>query len=246
MGVCATVFGDGTLVSKVIGIVGGMGPAATVDLFSWVVAATPAQRDQDHLHVIVDNLPAILDRTAAIIGEGPSPLPLMLESARRLEAMGAQVLGIPCNAAYHWYEEMQAGVGVPVIHMIRETGRQLRASYSGAALVGLLATTGTVLSGIYVKELAPFGYKIIVPGPAGQEAMMEAIYGPDGIKAGKVGRRARRLLLEVADELAGAGAETLILGCTEIPLALRPKDLPLPAVNPNQVLAEALLRAAPK
>ncbi len=219
-----------------------MGPAATVDLFSRIVAATPAQRDQDHLHIIVDNLPAIPDRTAAIIGEGPSPLPLMLESARRLESVGAQVLGIPCNAAHYWYEELQAGVGVPIIHMIRETGRQLRASYSGAARAGLLATTGTVLSGIYVKELAPFGYKIIVPGSAGQEAVMEAIYGSAGIKAGKMGRRARRLLLAAADELAGAGAQVLILGCTEIPLGLRPEDLPLPAVNPNQVLAEALVR----
>ncbi len=231
-------------VRKIIGIIGGMGPAATVDLFQRLILATPASRDQEHLRILIDNNPAVPDRTAAILGRGDDPRPVLITMARRLVQMGAEVLGIPCNAAHYFYRDVQASVDVPILHMIRETAAHLVQTHPAVRRVGLLATTGTIHAGLYQKELAVLGLECLLPGGADQAKVMEAICGPQGVKAGHLSEPARSTFLAVGESLARQGAEALILGCTEIPLAVGPDDLPLPGIASTQALAEALVREA--
>jgi len=125
---------------RVIGILGGMGPAATLALYERILALTSAECDQDHLHVIIDSNPKIPDRTAAILGDGESPLPAMIEGARTLERAGANVLVIPCNTAHHWLADLQKAVSIPIIDMINETASLIAAHRPLLRKIGLLAT----------------------------------------------------------------------------------------------------------
>ncbi len=221
-----------------------MGPEATVDMFQKIVRNTPASRDQEHLHIIVDCDPSVPDRTAAIVGDGPSPLPQLVAMARRLRAAGADVLVIACNTAHYYYEALVESVGGTVVHMPREAARALRQLAPGAERAGILATTGTVLSRVYHGALAEFGFDALVPSESSQERLMEAIYGPQGIKAGNVGQFPRAIILEVALQLIDRGAQGLVLGCTEIPLVVAPRDFPVPTVDATEAAARAVVEEA--
>ncbi len=229
---------------RCVGIIGGMGPDATVDLFRWIVRSTPATQDQDHLHIIVDCDPSVPDRTAAILGEGPSPLPTLIAMARRLEAAGAELLVMACNTAHFYYNELVASVGIPILHMPREAVRALKVLAPYARKVGVLATTGTVLSGVYHTALDEHGFHVVVPSQAAQARLMEAIYGRDGIKAGNFGEGPREAILAVARELIACGADAIVLGCTEIPLVVKPTDFPVPTVDATEAVAKAVVREA--
>lgn len=243
---------------KVIGVLGGMGPEATADFFLRVVRLVPARRDQDHPRVIIDSNPAIPDRTAAVLGRGPSPVPALVETARNLERAGAELIAIPCNSAHVWYDEIAGSVRVPVLHMIRLTAQATRKllgrgdSGAGAATAPtargagppralLLATTGTVESGIYRRAFEEAGLELACPSPERQAQVMEAIYH---VKAGQPAR-ARPLALEAAvAEVERLGPAAVVLGCTELPLILRPLDLPVPLVDSTEVLARAAVEMA--
>ncbi|HEY8498235.1 MAG TPA: amino acid racemase [Limnochordales bacterium] len=226
---------------KTIGILGGMGPEATADLFLRIIRLVPAARDQDHPRVIIDSNPQIPDRTAAIRGEGPSPLPALVETARNLERAGAQLIAMPCNSAHAWYDPLAAAVGVPVLHMIRLTAQETARRVEGRGPVLLLATTGTVQSGLYQQACGELGLDVQVPAPDHQARVMEAIYL---VKAGKAAT-ARPLALEViAAESARLRPAAIILGCTELPLVVRPDDVEEPLVDSTDVLARAAVQAA--
>ena len=224
---------------KTIGIIGGMGPLATADLFEKIILHTRAPRDQDHLRVLIDSNTNIPDRTAALLHGGADPLPELAGSARRLEEMGAQVLMMPCNTAHNYYDGVAAAVSVPVLHMVRLTAGAL--AERGVKRAGLLATDGTVQTGIYQRSFAGTGVELLTPDEAGQRAVMEMIYS--GVKAGNMAFDAgpARAAME---RLLSAGAETLILGCTELPLAAELYHIDLPAVDPTLELALAAIRFA--
>lgn len=210
---------------KVIGILGGMGPAATVDLFDKIVKLVPAQRDQDHPRVIIDSNSQIPSRVEFLAGVGPSPIPALVDSARTLERAGADLIAVPCNTAHLFYREIQAAVTIPVLHMMVETGRALVGLEPPVRRAGLLATTGTIVAGLYHQAMS--GVEILVPEIPEQEQIMESLME---IKAGKFGR-ARRVIRRAARNLVARGAQAVIAGCTEVPLVLSQKELTDPATG---------------
>jgi aspartate racemase len=229
---------------KTIGILGGMGPAATVDLFDRIVKATPARRDQDHLPIAIVNNPAVPDRSAAILHGGPDPRPLMQAGLRQLAGMGADFAVIACNTAHHYLEDLRADSPIPILDMISETVQSIRREQKDVERVGILATSGTLAVGLYQRALADAGLAALAPTESEIEQVMDAIFGENGIKTCGPNKEAHQQLKEVGQNLIARGAQSLILGCTEIPLVLEEGDLPVPLIASNQVLAEAAVREA--
>lgn len=226
------------MAEKIIGILGGMGPLATVELFRRIVEKTPAKRDQDHPRIIIYNNPKIPDRTAFILGNGEDPRPKLIEGARKLESWGADFIIMPCNTAHFFAETIQKVISIPLVNMIEETAKKIEEM--GLRKVGLLATDGTVKGLIYHRALLSRGVQIAVPNKNGQKRVMEAIYG--GVKAGNL-ELGRRLLLEVARKLERR-VDGIIAGCTEVSVALKPDDLSVPLIDPLDVIAEKAVRLA--
>ncbi len=233
-----------TAPGRIVGILGGMGPAATVDLFARIVNATPAQADQEHLHILIENNPAVPDRTAAILAGGPDPLPLLQAGVRKLEAQGAALIAMPCNTAHVYLPQLQPAVSCQMLDMIGETARAIRASHGATVTVGILATSGTLACGLYQQALTATGLDFRVPDQASQARLMQAIYGPVGIKTAGPTPEARSMVQQICQDLVDRGADMLLLGCTELPLVLQQGDVPWPLVASNQVLAEAVVREA--
>ena len=226
---------------KTIGILGGMGPEATADLFYRIIRATPVKRDQDHFHVIIDSNSKIPDRTPAILGTGPSPLPIMVETGKRLEAAGADLIIMPCNTAHYFHAQIQAELGVPLLHMIRLSAEYISEKYPDVRKAGLLASDGTIVSRLYHDSYAEQGIEIITPSKSSQRDVMDAIY--KYIKTGNL-EKGGELLRRVALELIEAGSDSVLCGCTEVSLVLHDGDLSVPVVDPLQVLAEEAVRLA--
>jgi len=197
--------------SKTVGIIGGMGPAATVELFRRIVAFTPATRDQEHLRIIIDNNPRIPDRTAAILGKGESPLPLLIETARTLEKAGAEVLALPCNTAHFYLPQLREQVGVPIVDMVEETVHMVRES-----MVALLATDGTAKAGVYQRACTAQGIELVLPPLREQRWLMEIIYK---IKAGSAPEGFEDDMGMIIGRLSEQqGVQGVIIGCTELSL----------------------------
>lgn len=224
---------------KQVGIIGGMGPLATCDLMKKVINLTDAKTDQEHIHIYVDCNTSIPDRTAAILGDGPDPVPQMVRSAVKLQAMGADVLIMPCNTAHYFYDRVAPFVDIPILHMLQETARE--AKRQGIHTVGLLATNGTLQSGVYNKAFDQEGIQVITPDEEGQKAVMEVIY--DVVKAGKTEADLSRFHAAL-DTLLSQGAETLVLGCTELPIAFEMFHIDKPVLDPTTILAAAAVRFA--
>ena len=224
---------------KVIGILGGMGPLATADLFQKITLHTVASCDQEHPRVCIDSNTAIADRTAALLHGGADPRPEMIKSAQRLESIGADLLIMPCNTAHNFYDDVAASVKIPVLHMIALTRDALKAK--GVKCAGLLATDGTVQTGIYQRTFAGSGIDLLVPDGDDQAAVMDIIY--NGVKAGDMNHDATAFCC-TCESLIARGAEVLILGCTELPPAFDIYHLDYPNVDPTLELALGAIRAA--
>lgn len=222
---------------KTIGIIGGMGPLATCDLMEKIIARTGAENDQENLHLVVDCNTEIPDRTEAILNQGESPVPQLVRSGIKLQGMGADVLVMSCNTAHYFYDCVIPYLDIPLLHMIRETGSYLRGQ--GVRRAGLLATDGTVRSRVYQEALEQVGISPLIPDAAGQRSVMDLIY--HGVKAGRREYDTQDFRRTV-ERLLGQGAERLILGCTELPLAVKWYGLSYPAADPTEVLAEAAIR----
>jgi len=229
---------------KTIGILGGMGPEATADLFLKIIRSTPARTDQEHIRVLIDSNPAIPDRTAAILNGGRSPVPWLTRTAQQLEQWGVDLIVIPCNTAHYYYDQIQASVWVPVLHIMKETALHLRRRYPTLQTVGLLATTGTIRTGLYQRFLGERSLTTLVPGDEDQQEVMDCIYGERGVKAGCTGPEVTARLAKVAQKLIDRGAGAVIAGCTELPIVLHDGDLPVPVIDPTLILAEAAVREA--
>lgn len=229
---------------KTIGILGGMGPEATAYFFSLIIKHTAAAKDQEHAAVLIYSLPQIPERTAAILGKGPSPVPLLRKGVRTLARAGAGLIVIPCITAHGFLPEIRRSSPVPVLSLLDETLTSVKKKNPGLKRVGLLASTGTLRSGLFARTFAKAGVEIITPSEKDQAKLMEAIFGRRGIKAGYVEGLPKRLVLDVARHLAKKGAEAIIAGCTEIPLVLRDKDIPVPFIEPMRIAAQASVSKA--
>lgn len=217
---------------KTIGILGGMGPLATCDLYQKVIGVTEAGKDQEHIRVCVDGNTEIPDRTEAILHGGEDPLPEMVRSAVRLEGMGADVLIMPCNTAHYFYPEILPFVKIPFLNMLEETADA--AAKMGIQKAGLLATDGTIQSKVYEKAFQKYKIPLELPTAEEQKAVMELIY--DGVKAGN-DRLDTGRFEQVMERLLRRGAQVLILGCTELPVAFEQWKFNQPALDPTLVLA---------
>ena len=221
---------------KVIGIAGGMGPEATLDLFKKIIKMTPATCDQEHLRVIIDNNPKIKKKKKAIFEGGEDPTSALVETARNLEHSGAQLLLIACNAAHYYYREITNGVSIPVLNIMDETAAYCRRKYPSISSFGLLAGSSTVELGLYAKAFERIQRVVVAPKGKEQKKVLRCIYK---IKAGDLGPAVKTELLGIVENLSHNGAEAVILGCTEIPLVLEDGDHSLPLIDATQVLAKA-------
>lgn len=206
-----------------VGVIGGIGPAATVDFMQKVIRNTGAARDQDHIRLVVDHNPKIPDRTASLVGDGTDPTLALYSACRRLEANGVALIAIPCNTAHAFVPRLQAGLSIPIVNMLHETVRHIREHGAGHGKVGLLATTGTVESRVYHDAADGEAFELLVPDAEHQALVMEAIYGEQGVKAGHTDGACREAMLRALSHLVERGATAAILGCTELPLIL-PED----------------------
>lgn len=223
--------------NKTIGILGGMGPMATCDLMKKIIDHTDAVCDQDHLRICADSNTNIPDRTAAILKQGKDPRPEMIKSAVRLQSMGADVLIVSCNTAHYFLGDVEKCVDIPVLHMPRETAKELRKQ--GVRTAALLATDGTVQCGLYDQELKAQGIVCVHPNIEEQQMIMSLIY--DYVKAGKSYPYPEKIRA-MQERLAKQGVERLILGCTELPIAFTQWDTIILTIDPTDVLAQAAIR----
>jgi len=229
---------------KTIGVLGGMGPEAGAYFFERIVRETEAGHDQDHPPVIICSLPQVPDRTEAILHGGPSPVPALRSGLRALQRAGADFAVMACISAHYYYARVAARSPLPMMSLIDETLAHIRSMRPVPKAIGLIATTGTVRSGIVAQAFEAAGIEVIVPPPQGQKKVMGAIYGKQGIKAGFTGGRPRDALLEIAGGLVGRGAQAILAGCTEVPLVLQAADLRVPLIEPLTIGARAAIRRA--
>lgn len=235
-----------------LGVVGGVGPAATVDFIDKVVAHTPAGKDQDHIKLVVEQNPQIPDRTANLLRAEADPTIALYATCQRLVEAGADAIAIPCNTAHAFVARIQPHLAVPIINMLDETLQAIVRRYGASTPLGLLATSGTLKSAVYHEAARAAGLQVITPGHEYQALVMDAIYGERGIKAGFTEGICKEQLLVVAEHLCELGAAVLILGCTELPLVLSPGDaLPVgrhtvALVDPTTELALTCVRLALK
>lgn len=230
---------------KIIGILGGMGPEATIDLFTKIVKGTRVKKDQNHLRILIDNNPKIPDRTLAIQGKGPSPLPQLIQSAKLLQRAGADFIVIPCVTAHYYHEPLQKKIKIPILHIIGETVNYLKKKFKGVRKIGLIATTGSIQTGLFQGAFSSIGIDTVLLSPSVQKNwVMEAIYGEKGIKAVGSSEASKYLIVEVSQRLIRQGAQAIIAGCTEIPLVLKDGDLPVPIIDPISILARAAIEKA--
>jgi aspartate racemase len=233
-----------------IGVVGGVGPAATVDFMQKIVRNTPAERDQDHIKVHVEQNPQIPDRTENLVGAGQDPTIALYATCKKLEDGGADIIAIPCNTAHAYVERIGSRLSIPIVNMLTVTVQSIRARYPDLKQVGLLATSGTLGSGVYRRALEEQGLQQLAPSPAMQEHVMEAIYGRAGVKAGYTEGRCQDDLRAGLDDLVRQGAEVIILGCTELPLLLPMAELKhesgktVTLVDPTDTLARRCVEFA--
>ena len=223
---------------QMIGILGGMGPEATLDLYRHIINLTPASRDQDHFRVLIYSNPKIPDRTLAIADGGESPLDALLKSARLLESAGASIIAMPCNAAHHYLGQLRAAVGIPILDMIAETCGALGRRHPEVKIVGLLASDGTVQSKIYQRELQTKGVEVLLPDESDQSFIQSVIAE---VKAGKHTEETSEKLLAIGTRLIRAGAQAIILGCTEIPLIFDSRVFPYRSLSSTLILAESVV-----
>lgn len=212
---------------RAAGVLGGVGPLATVYLMQRVIELTQAASDQEHVNMVVLNHAAIPDRTAFLLGRSTDdPLPVLLEDARALSDAGAAFIVMPCNTAHYYYDTLAESVDVPFVNLIAETLERARRQVDGLRTVGVLATDGTLAVGVYAKAAAAIGLDAVVPDRKVQADVMDMIYA--GVKAGRPVARAR--LDAAIDHLRDKGAQAIVLGCTELSILARDFELDVPDV----------------
>jgi len=224
---------------RTIGILGGMGPAATLDFYGRLVDLRGASSDEEHPPCLLNSATQIPDRTNHIVGVGPDPAPALVEGVMVLEAGGAEFIAIPCNTAHAYLRAMREAVGIPVLDMIATAVAAVQRDVPDARQVGILATTGTLTTGLYDGLLRAAGCEPLHPEGPEQVRVMEAIHSIKGGSSGPDERLSRAALA-----LVDRGARAIIMGCTEIPLGLDTQSCPAEVIDATQALAEITLSLA--
>lgn len=222
---------------KIIGILGGMGPDATCALFDRIIKFTNAKCDSEHIRVIIDNNPKIPDRTSAILGKSPSPVPELIKTATNLQNSGVDFIVIPCITSHYFLDEVQKKINVPILNALKLTKEYIDEKYENINKIGLIATSGTVKTKLFQNLLD--NKEVIIPTEEEQDKyVMEIIYGKEGVKAGYRAGKVKDYLSEIVNRLKDRGAEAIIAGCTEISLVLSQSDIDIPLIDPLTVMAE--------
>lgn len=218
---------------KTLGVIGGLGPIATAHFLELIINMTDAATDQQHLDMIIYNTPTIPDRTAYILdNEAENPLSRMLEVGNALARQGVSCIAIPCVTAHYFYEQLERGIPVPLINGVEQTVRHLKEN--GIQKVGIMATDGTVRSGIFHRELEKQGLRPLVPGEKAQKNVMHLIF--NNVKAGIPAEMDR--FYGAARDLREQGAQAIILGCTELSLIKRDHRIGPDFLDAMEVLAQ--------
>lgn len=223
--------------SVLFGVLGGMGPLATLDLLQKIIEITPAKRDQEHLPVVTWNVPQIPDRQKAYAGTGESPLPELLHAIEQLNKLNVSYIAIPCNTVHYWYPQLAQASKASILHIVDIATEYIASLQPRPKKVGIIATKVTLDTGMYQQRLAKLGIEAIILS----EHELNELFIP-GCYAVKSGKNVLggKLFQELATALIDRGAEKLILGCTEIPVALKTIDSPLLSlcIDPAYALAE--------
>lgn len=219
--------------AKKLGVIGGLGPGATAYFYQLVTQMTDASNDQDHIEINIISKPSIPDRTDYILGRSYySPLISMIEAGKSLDLLGADCIAIPCITAHYFHEELSSSIKAPIIHIIKETVKCLK--NHDVKNAGIMATEGTIASELFQNELSQNGIKPIVPSKKRQAMVTSLIY--NNVKAGIPANM--DYFREVTDELVNIGADTIILGCTELSLIKRDEDIGPGFIDAMEVLAK--------
>ena len=222
-----------------VGIIGGMGPEATIDFMSRVIALTPSQRDQDHIHMVVENNPHIPDRQST--AENDLIAIELTAIAGRLELAGADFLVLPCNTAHVFIDDLLKNIQIPFVHIVSETVNEIVKEHTNVKNVGLLATDMCINSGIYHQAIKSVDRTVLVLEQQDQKSCMQLIYD---VKKGKYSKSTKTDMVRLADQLIQKGADIIVAGCTEIPLILDTKSINVPLVSSTEVLAKRTVEIA--
>jgi aspartate racemase len=225
--------------TRILGVLGGMGPLASAQFMVRLTLLTPARRDQDHIPAVLWSDPRVPDRTAARLAGGEDPLPWLIRGLRGLEAAGCGAVAMPCNTAHGWFEAMRAATRLPILHIVDAAAEELRRQGIASGPIGVMGTAGTLAMRLYQDRLERLGYTCLTP----DEATMERLVTPAiaEVKANRVGA-AYAPLAEAARALMARAAGAVVLGCTEIPLGIAAGPaLPFPLVDSIDALARAAI-----
>jgi aspartate racemase len=225
---------------KVIGIIGGIGPWATLEEFKRFLESVPAKRDQDYPRLIIYCNSKIPDRRKSILAQGESAIPALKETAQALEQAGVDFIIIGSNGTHYYYGEIQQAVSIPVINMIEETSMFIKTRYSYVKNIGLIAPDVTCEKGIYQRYFQNSDQSLIIPDDELQQKITDAVYE---VKVGKFDT-GKESLIEVAKDFIDQGAEGVICGCTEISVVLHEKDLNVPVIDPMQIVVDKAIKMA--
>ena len=221
---------------QIIGVLGGMGPEATIDFQRRVLALTPANDDADHLRMLIDNNPKVPSRLAAIVeGTGEDPTPALIAMARGLEQQGADFLVMPCNTAHHYHAAVAEAVSIPFLHMPALSAKSLAATSGGPARVGLLASSALSRIQLYEPHFAKHSLELLYPTENVQAKLMALIRA---VKAGDPSDQEVAAFDAAARGLEGQGAQQLLIACTELSALADSLSSDLPVTDASQVLAE--------
>ena len=222
---------------KILGVLGGIGPLATVYFMELLVRLTEADCDQGHISCIVFNHASIPDRTGYILDSTkPNPLPVMAEDARRLERFGADLIVIPCNTAHYFYDQIQNSVSVPILNIIEEAVKYAAENVKGIKKIGVLATKGTITVGTYQRACEKYGLEYAAPSLWDEQSLMNIIYNQ--VKAGK--KIDYDEFMRIVNNMLGDGCDAVILGCTELSVIHSDLALSRPdVIDSMEVLARA-------
>ncbi len=222
---------------KIAGILGGMGPDATIDLMHRIIRLTPALDDNDHIRCIVDNNPKVPSRIKAIIeGNGEDPGTCMADMAKRLESYGADFLAISCNTAHYYYETISNAVKIPVINLIDIVVSHVKKTNPDCQKIGMLASTAVLMTGLYEKRFHELGINVIYPDPIYQKQLFKII---KDIKAGNTCAEVVKRYKEICEHLNSTGVESIIIACTELSIISR--DLPIEIIDAAEILANKII-----
>lgn len=220
-----------------VGVLGGMGPLATVDFMQKVILSTPASRDQDHIPMVVYSVPQIPDRASAIAAGTDDPFPGILAGLRVLENAGARLIVMPCNTAHAWYDRLAASTDLDIVHMADAVRRKIG---DRAETICLMGTAATVRAGFYQRYLNNGHRQVVLPTPAVQELLNAAIRA---VKASET-EEARQLMQQAGEATLKSGVDRILLACTELPLAARGTTFEDQCLDATQCLADACIELA--